>query len=413
MLKLLVIHWFVASTLTAYTYGTYLLGFTGGGFITGIAFLIYRMNPGSLLSRVTIGASFMAFSMIFIQQHLGRIEMHFHIFVAIAFLIRYKDISPVLSATLTTAIHHALFNVAQQYEMVVAGTPIKVFNYGCGWDLVTLHAIFVIIEAFVVSNTILNLTEEYLNNAEVFTILDDVNESAKYTNEASSSISNSGQKLAENAEKNAQVVSDSTTSIMNMSENLEDLDAKTSLAKQKVQKVVTETSRMKESMAKLKDSSNNISTINETIDSIASQTNMLALNAAVEAARAGEAGSGFAVVTEEIRMLAQRTAEAATNIREMITDNIEKAEAGSKVSNQIESKIEELESWIGDVNQVGENQTKQLEELKRNINEITKTSDQTAGMAEDNAATSEELQSQMEILKNAIDKINRKATLNN
>lgn len=411
MLKLLVIHWVVASTVTAYTYSTYFLGFLGGGLITGIAYAIYRMNPGSLLSRITMGASFMGFSMIFIQQHLGRIEMHFHIFVAIAFLIRYKDIAPVLSAALTTAVHHALFNMAQQYEMAVAGTPIKVFSYGCGWDLVVLHAIFVIVETIVISNSILNLTREYLNNAEVFTIIDDISESVKYTNEASHSMSNSGQKLAENAISNTKIVEESTKSISEMNNNIETLDDKTMVVKNKVQDIVTDMSDMNLSMANLKDSSNNIYTINETIDDIASQTNMLALNAAVEAARAGEAGAGFAVVTDEIRMLAQRTAKAATNIRAMIEENIEKAEAGVEISNEIASQISELESWIGDVNSVSDEQICKLEELKSSISKISDTTDNTANMAEKNASTSEELQGQMEVLKSAIDAINKKASL--
>lgn len=411
MLKLLAVHWAIASTLTAYTYDTYLLGFVGGAFITGIAFLVYRMNPGSLLSRITIGASFMAFSMIFIQQHLGRIEMHFHIFVAIAFLIRYKDIAPVLSAALTVTVHHALFNLAQQYEMAVAGTPIKVFSYGCGWGLVALHAIFVIVETIVISSSILNLTREYLNNAEVFTIMDDISESAKQTNEASNFISSAGQELAQNAADNTEAVTESTTSIAKMNESIESLDDKTSLVKQKVQGIVTDMGEMKQSMANLKNSSNRIFTINETIDSIAAQTNMLALNAAVEAARAGEAGAGFAVVTEEIRMLAQKTAEAATDIREMIAENIEKAEAGAEVSKEIATQITELESWIGDVNVVGQEQMRQLEELKSNISKISDTSDHTADMAEKNAATSEELEGQMTVLKTAIDEINQKATL--
>ncbi|WP_138430875.1 hypothetical protein [Fodinibius saliphilus] len=124
MFRLVILHWIVASTLTAFTYSTYLLGFIGGGIITGIAYVVYNMNPGTLLSRITFGASFMAFSMIFIQQHMGRIEMHFHIFIAIAVLIRYIDIAPVLAAAATTAIHHALFNIARTYEMAIAGTTI-------------------------------------------------------------------------------------------------------------------------------------------------------------------------------------------------------------------------------------------------------------------------------------------------
>lgn len=112
MLKLLLIHWIVASTITAYAYSTYLLGFIGGAIIYGIAYASYATNPGSVWTRMTIASSFMAFSAIFIQQHMGLIEMHFHIFAALAFNIRYKDIAPTIAAVVTIALHHALFNVA-------------------------------------------------------------------------------------------------------------------------------------------------------------------------------------------------------------------------------------------------------------------------------------------------------------
>ncbi|NGP87503.1 methyl-accepting chemotaxis protein [Fodinibius halophilus] len=412
MFRLVVVHWIGASTLTAFTYSTYLLGFVGGAVITGIAYAVYNMNPGTLLSRITFGASFMAFSMIFIQQHMGRIEMHFHIFIAIAVLIRYKDIAPVLAAAATTAIHHALFNVAQTYEMAVAGTPIKVFDYGCGWDLVALHAIFVIVEAVVISNIVLNLTQEYLNNSKVFNIMDELSASAHQVGEVTEFISDSGQDLAANASDNAQAVAESNESIDSMNEKILELNDKTSSATQKVKSIASDTDQMNDSMNNLKESSSNISTITETIDSIASQTNILALNAAVEAARAGDAGAGFAVVTDEIRVLAQKTARAAADISKMIETNVEKAEAGVSISKQISSQIDELQAWIEQVNTVGDEQIAQLKEIKSSIARISDTTDNTADMAEKNASTAEELQSQTHVLTNAIESINQKVDMN-
>lgn len=412
MLRLLMIHWVVASTIMAISYNTYLLGFVGGGVIIGIAYSVYRMNPGSLLSRITMGASFMAFSMIFIQQHMGRIEMHFHIFIAIAFLIQYKDIAPVLAATVTTAVHHALFNVAQELELAVAGTPIMVFDYGCGWDIVALHAAFVIVEMLVVSNIVLNLTREYLSNAEVFNIIDDLSDSAYYTNQAADYISDSSQELAINASDNAEAVVESNKSIDNMNQKILKLNDKTTSVKQKVETITEDTEQMNQSMSNLKDSSSNISSITETIDSIASQTNILALNAAVEATRAGEAGAGFAVITDEIRALAQKTATAATDIRKMITKNVNKAEEGAEVSQRISSQIEDLISWLEEVHTASDEQVKHLAELKDVIAKISKTTDSTADMAEKNASTAEELQSQIHVLTSAINDINKKVDLN-
>lgn len=408
MIRLLLIHWAVASTITAFSYGTYLLGFIGGGIIVGAAYLVYQMNPGSTISRITMGGAFMAFSMIFIQQHMGRIEMHFHIFTAIAFLIRYKDISPVIAAVVTTAVHHAAFNLAQTYELTLAGTPLMVFDYGCGWGIVAIHAAFVIIEGVVISHIIINLTNEYLNNAEVFNIMGDLNESVHYTSEAADFISSSGQDLATDAHQNAESVMQSNKSIDKMNVKISELNEKTSYVKEKVEHITDNTTQMNESMEKLKESSSDIANITKMIDSIASQTNLLALNAAVEAARAGEAGSGFAVVTEEVRVLAQKTADAATEIEGMIQENIRKADEGAQVSERITEQILELVDWIEEVLSLSGEQVGYLDELKANIASISQTTDNAAETAERNASTSEELQSKIHVLRTAIEDINKR-----
>lgn len=145
MLVLLILHWLVASTLTALSYGFYWLGVLGGGSITLIAFIAYFFLRGTIYSRIVIGISFMLFSAVFIQQHLGRIEMHFHVFIALAFLIRYKDILPILAGALTTVVHHLTFNYCQAFEIYMFNIPIKVYNYGDGLDITLIHIIFVVI----------------------------------------------------------------------------------------------------------------------------------------------------------------------------------------------------------------------------------------------------------------------------
>ena len=406
MLKLLLFHWVVASTVTAFTYNTYILGFIGGGLIYGAARFSVASNPGSAWSRSVIAASFMAFSMIFIQQHLGRIEMHFHIFVAIAFLIRYKDILPLLVAGGAIAVHHALFNVAQTYEFAVAGMPVMVFDYGCGWGIVALHATFVIVEVVAFSSIILNLTNEYLDNAEVFNIINDLKHSAEYTTQAATSISDSGQELALVTQENQEAVKSSNDAVSQINRSLNELADKTTTVQNRINVISADATSMSSSMVELKESSHSISSITQMIDSIASQTNLLALNAAIEAARAGEAGAGFAVVTEEVRMLAKKTADAATEIGKMIEKNVEKADHGVKSSEKMKEEIQDLVDWIEDVNTTSSEQVKQLNIINHTIQQISDNTDNTAGMAESNAATAEELQSQIEILKQSIDKIN-------
>ncbi len=164
MLQLLFIHWIVASTLTAYSYGFYLLGFVGGAGIFLTAFTAYKLLKGTLYSRIIMGISFMLFSAIFIQQHLGRIEMHFHIFVSLAFLIRYKDFYPVIAAALTTTVHHIVFNYCQFFEVSVFGVPLRVYNYGQGLDITLLHGLFVIIAASSYFYIIKQLTQQFIDN---------------------------------------------------------------------------------------------------------------------------------------------------------------------------------------------------------------------------------------------------------
>lgn len=408
MLKLLLAHWAVASTLTAFTYGTYILGFVGGGLVYAVAYFAVSSNPGSKWSRSIIGASFMAFSVIFIQQHLGRIEFHFHIFIAIAFLVLYKDILPVLVAGLTAALHHVVFSLAQSYELAFAGTPIMIFDYGCSWDIVALHAVFVVIEVVTFSYIILNLTNEYLDNAEVFSIINDLEDSAEYTSQAANSISDSGQKLAINVQENKNAVDNSNSAILKMNENIGTLNDQTSKVHEKMNALSDDAISMSQSMVGLKESSHKISSITEVIDSIASQTNLLALNAAIEAARAGEAGAGFAVVTEEVRVLAKKTADAATEIESMLDENVEKADLGAKASEKIKKEIGNLVEWIRDVNNSSGEQIKHLETLERTMQKISDSTESTASMAENNAATAEELNSQIQILQQSIAQINSK-----
>jgi len=92
----------------------------------------------------------MVFSAILIHAQLGRIEMHFHVFVAMAFLLVYVDWKVVLASSAFIAIHHAVVNYLQSLEFKAGGgIPVLGFNYECGWDIVALHAFFVIFEATV------------------------------------------------------------------------------------------------------------------------------------------------------------------------------------------------------------------------------------------------------------------------
>jgi len=113
-------------------------------------------------------------------------------------------------------------------------------------------------------------------------------------------------------------------------------------AEQSATRGSTAMQRMVEAMAEIETSSKEISRIIRVIDDIAFQTNLLALNAAVEAARAGEAGKGFAVVAEEVRNLAQRSAEAARNTSQLIADASQRAQRGNEISHEVDGMLHEI-----------------------------------------------------------------------
>lgn len=168
MLVLIGIQWIIATFITSISYNTYLYGFIGGGLITLILLFAYRSFKGTQVMRALVGVGMMLFSLIYIQQHLGRIEMHFHVFIALAILSLYKDAIPVFLAAATTIVHHAVFNFLQLNEVSLFGMPVMVFNYGCGMDIVFLHGVFVIAEALVLGY-IIKLQIEYgveLNRSE-------------------------------------------------------------------------------------------------------------------------------------------------------------------------------------------------------------------------------------------------------
>lgn len=149
MIALLVLQWFIASFITSVQYDTYFYGFFGGALIVLPIMFLFKYMKGDLYYRSLIAVGMILFSVIFIQQYLGRIEMHFHVFIALAILTLYKDIIPLIVGATTTIIHHLVFNYMQLYEVSLFDMPVMIFNYGCGLDIVILHAIFVISELLV------------------------------------------------------------------------------------------------------------------------------------------------------------------------------------------------------------------------------------------------------------------------
>ncbi len=164
-----------------------------------------------------------------------------------------------------------------------------------------------------------------------------------------------------------------------------------------------------EAMARIDKASKNISDIISVIDGIAFQTNLLALNAAVEAARAGDAGRGFAVVASEVRALAQRSAEAAKDIKGLIVDCSEQVEGGVRLVQQagtvlgeIVESVSRVASNMEEISTATTEQAKGIEEISSAVAHLDEITQQNSGLAEQSAATAHGLQEQLEALKGLI-----------
>jgi len=180
MLLLLALQWAVATFITSIKYATYYYGFFSGALIVLPLLLLYKHLKGERYFRYFIAVAMMLFSVIFIQQYLGRIEMHFHVFIAMAILTLYKDVMPLIFAAATTIIHHVIFNYLQLYEVSLFGMPVMVFNYGCGFDIVILHAIFVVIELFVLGYIVRLQVEHTININESQNQVNELNKELAY-----------------------------------------------------------------------------------------------------------------------------------------------------------------------------------------------------------------------------------------
>jgi methyl-accepting chemotaxis protein len=427
---------FLYSLGLAAWHGTWGQALLVGGGTVAVMSLLQQMIAGRRLLRCAIGAAFMVMSALHINQAGGMLEMHFGIFVLLAFLVYYRDWLPIVVAATVIAVHHLSFFALQSQ-----GASVMVVANG-SWPIIFLHAFYVVLESAILIYLALQTHAEAVEGAALMQTAEKLTEhddaiDLSYRSDAAGKVSKRFNHFLDTLDELVSEVIKDTQGLQKMGDNLAQAtghlrsgadrqqgeivymssamqqmssaidevaghaDGAASAAqtanhqaaegsrsvnhvRSEIGKLAAQIDVTESEVQALANQSEQIGKVLEVIRSIAEQTNLLALNAAIEAARAGDQGRGFAVVADEVRNLAQKTALSTAEIQQIIS----RLQQGSR---QAASAMQESRDSVRSCVQDSQATADLLGAVAQDISAITQMNELIAAATHQQAAVSAEV----------------------